>query len=166
MKKQYVNLIIVIVLIIIVISSIILYNQWPLIVGEKIIVNASLREYDDPFYGSYMIINYEFSTIINLEKIDIDDVIYVLLSEDKQGIWRYENTSKYRPLKGLFLRGKVKNINYNKTEIEYGIEQFFFEKNAKMPTKNTTVKISVAKSGRAKLEQIFFNGEPIKINYK
>ena len=50
--------------------------------------------------------------------------------------------------------------------MEYGIEQFFFERHAELPTRNITVEVSVANSGRAKLSQMLYNGEPIEIEYE
>ena len=166
MKKQFIGLIAVLVLVLVVVSSFILYNQWPLMTGKKIVLATQPVDPFDPFRGQYMTINYEISRLSDIEDFEEKDKIYVSLNEDEEGIWRYESASKSKPSRGDFIRGEVTSVYGNSVRIEYGIEQFFFERHAKLPTRNITVEVAVANSGRAKLSQMLHNGEPIEIEYE
>lgn len=165
MKKQYLSLIIVLALVLAALASFIIYNQWPFMTGNKIILATQPIDPFDPFRGQYMAINYEISRISDLEGFELRDTIYVSLKEDEQGIWRKEGVSKSRPETGEFIKGKVISIYENITWIEYGIEQFFFERGAELPRENITVEAVVSASGRAGLVQLLHNGEPLKIKY-
>ena len=50
--------------------------------------------------------------------------------------------------------------------IEYGIEQFFFERGAKFSMRNITVEVKISNSGQARISKILQNGEPLEIEYK
>jgi uncharacterized membrane-anchored protein len=165
MKKQYVGLIAVLALISIIFFSFIAYNQWPLLTGKKIVLATQPVDPFDPFMGQYMTINYEISRIDNIAGFLPEDYIYVLLKEDAAGIWRKEGFSKVKP-EGDFIRGRVSRSDSNSVWVEYGIEQFYFERNAEIPTRNITVEAKVASSGRAKLVQLLYNGKPVEIKYE
>ena len=166
MKKQYLGLIAVIIIVLVVISSFILYNQWPLMTGKKIVLATQPIDPFDPFRGQYMAINYEISRVNNVEGFEEGDTIYVSLKEDEEGIWRIKDSTKSKPDKGDFIRGDVTRVYESNVRVEYGIEQFFFERNAKLPTRNITVEVSVSNSGRAKLVRLLHNGNPIEIEYE
>ncbi len=184
MKKQNIALIVVICLVSVVILSFILYNHWPFIVGKKIVLATNSVDSFDPFRGQYMAINYEISIISGVkEKFSKGDSVFVSLKKDEQGIWRKENVSKSKPDKGDFIKGKIIDVYennmivYKKGKIidvyenniivvEYGIEQFFFERNANLPTTNITAEVAITNSGRARLIQLLHNGKPVKIEYE
>ena len=171
MKKQFIGLIAVLVLILVVVSTFILYNEWPFMTGNKLVLATLPVDPFDPFRGQYMAINYEISAVDNTVdningSFEEGDTIYVVLKEDEQGIWRRDSTSKSKPLEGDFIRGEVINVNGDSLRVEYGVEQFFFERNAKLPTTNITVEVTVANSGRAKLVQLLYNGKPEEIEYE
>jgi len=166
MRKQYIALIATLCLVLAVLLSFILYNQWPFMTGETIVLATQPVDPFDPFRGQYMTINYEISRIDNAEGFKEGDTAYVALKEDGQGIWRKESVAKSKPDKGDFIRGDVTSVNGNSIRIEYGIEQFFFERHANLPTRNITVEAMVANSGRAKLVQLLHNGKPVEIEYE
>ena len=166
MKKQYIGLIVVLAIVLIVILSFILYNQWPFMTGKKIVLATQPVDPFDPFRGQYMTINYEISRINDVEGFKESDSVFISLKKDEQGIWRKESVSKSKPDKGDFIKGEVTSVYGNTLRVEYGIEQFFFERHAELPTRNITVEAIVANSGRAKLVQLLYNGEPIKIDYE
>ena len=62
--------------------------------------------------------------------------------------------------------GEIKYLSGNNARVEYGIEQFFFERHAQLPRENITVEVRVSSSGRAKLSQMLHNGKPIEIKYE
>ena len=166
MKKQYVGLVVAMIIILAVTLSFIMYNQWPFMTGKKIVLATQPVDPFDPFRGQYMTINYEISRVEGTGEFKEGDPIYVGLKEDEQGIWRKEIISKTRPDQGDFIKGEVTSVYGSNLRIEYGIEQFFFERHAELPTRNITVEAVVANSGRAKLVQLLYNGEPIKIEYE
>ncbi len=166
MRKEYLSLIIVLNIISVLIFSIIIYNQWPYLTGKKIVLATQPVDPFDPFMGQYMVINYDISNLNVRENFDTGDTIYVMLLEDEQGIWREQEISKTRPKEGTFIKGEIKYFYGNSVSVEYGIEQYFFERNARMPTTNITIEVLVSSSGRAKISQLLHNGKPINIEYE
>ncbi len=170
MKKQIIGLIIVLILVLSVVLSFVAYNEWPLLTGRKIVLDTRPVDPFDPFRGQYMTINYEISGIsdadANVKGFEAGDSIYISLEKDEVGIWRAKSASGEKPQKGDFIKGKVTRASETNVRVEYGIEQFFFERHAKVPTENITVEVSVASSGRAKLVQLLQNGKPIEIEYE
>lgn len=168
MKKQYIGLIIVLCVILAIFAYFITYNAWPHLTGKKIILATWPVDPFDPFMGQYMTINYEISRIsdANVTGFVADDSIYVLLKEDEQGIWRRIGAQKNKPEHGDFIKGKVTSSYSGVLRIEYGIEQYYFEKGANVPTRNVTVEATVTNSGRAKIVQLYQNGKPVEIKYK
>jgi len=167
MKKQYIGLIAVLVLVLVIVLVFVLYNQWPLMTGKHIVLDTRPVDPFDPFRGQYMTIGYEISTITHSSVgFSEEDTIYVSLKEDDEGIWRSEGASKTKPALGDFIKGKVTSVSGNRVNVDYGIEQYFFERHADLPTRNITVEVSVASSGRAKLVQLLHNGEPVVPEYE
>jgi len=120
----------------------------------------------DPLRGQYIIINYEISRINASGDYQNGDTIYVLLKADDKGIWRQNGISNEKPKDSDFIKGKVTNASGNNLRIEYGIEQYFFERNASLPTRNMTVEAAISASGRAKIVRLLMDGKPIEIKYK
>lgn len=89
MKKQFIGLIAILILVLVVVSLFILYNQWPLMTGKKIVLATQPVDPFDPFRGQYMTINYEISRLSDIESFEEKDTIYVSLNEDEEVIWRY-----------------------------------------------------------------------------
>src|SRR3989344_314410 len=50
--------------------------------------------------------------------------------------------------------------------IEYGIEQYFFERGAKFSTRGITVKVKLSDAGGARIVGLLEDGKPIKIAYE
>jgi len=166
MNKQLVGLIIVFLVILSVVISFISYNEWPKLTGDKIVLATQPVDPFDPFRGQYMRINYDISRLNDITGFEEGDTIYVLLEEDEQEIWRFKDTSMSKPDRGDFIKGKVTRSSGTDVSIEYGIEQFFFERHADVPTTNITVEVSVANSGRAVFSQLLQHGKPVEIEYE
>ncbi|MFA5856189.1 MAG: GDYXXLXY domain-containing protein [Candidatus Pacearchaeota archaeon] len=166
MKKEYLGLIIVITIVLIVAITFIIYNQWPYMTGQKIVLATRPVDPFDPFQGQYMQIAYEISNIEDAKGFNEKDTIYVILKEDEKNVWRKDGISASKPSSGDYIKGIVKSTYGNNLRIEYGIEQYFFQRDAKMPTTNITIEVIVARSGRAKIVQLLHNGEPIDIQYE
>ena len=166
MKKEYLGLIIVLGIVLVALGSFVSYNQWPLLTGQKTILATQPVDPFDPLRGQYMIINYEISRINKTSNMETGDTIYIMLEEDTEGISRLKDTLSQKPTTGDFIKGTVTNIYGDTARVEYGIEQYFFERHADLPTRNITVEVKIADSGRSKIVQLLHNGEPVKIEYE
>ncbi|MBW2976756.1 GDYXXLXY domain-containing protein [Candidatus Woesearchaeota archaeon] len=165
MNKQYARVIIALTILMGGALAFALYLYWPLLTGQTIVL--ALRPVDpfDIFRGQYMTLNYEISTIPALEGVEQGDKIYVALEPDENGIWRYRESSLARPEQGIFIRGTVKSV-YSSMRVEYGIEQFFFERGASLPRMNITVEAKVDSFGRARISNLLHNGKPVEVGYQ
>ena len=163
MKNKLIGLLVILVVIVVIVTAFVLYNEWPLLTGKKIVLATQPVDPFAPFRGQYMRIGYEISRLEGVEDFESGDVIYVLLDEDEEGIWRFESASHSMPSRGDFIKGKITWVSGESVSVEYGIEQFFFEKGASVPIRNITVEVSVANSGRAGFVQLLQDGKPVDI---
>ncbi len=143
----------------------IIYLSWPLMVGKSMILATRPVDPFDLFRGQYIVINYEISNIPILQGIKEGDAVFVVLKKDKEGVWRYESASFNMPERGDFIKGTVKHISGNNLNIEYGIEQYFFERNAQFSQRNLQVEIKVDNSGYARIVQLMQDRKPLNITY-
>ena len=166
---QYKRLFMGLFLLIGVAGSFILYLSWPLLTGKTLILATRPVDPFDILRGQYIIINYEISTIPSIEGAKEKSNVYVLLKEEKSGdnkIWRYKNAFLNKPKNGDFIKGNIKSIYGDSMSIEYGTEQFFFERNAEFVTANMTVEVKVDNSGQARIVELLMNGKSLNITYK
>lgn len=162
--KEYKKLIIVSLIAVVILGVFILYLAWPLLTGTTIILDTRPIDPFDPLRGQYMTLNYEISIIPKIEKVNPGDSVFVSLKEDN-GIWRLSKASTTKPDTGVFIKGTIKSVGTD-MRVEYGIEQFFFERNADVPTRNLTVKAKVDSSGHARIVGLLENNKPVNIIYK
>src|SRR3989338_9233707 len=147
MNKEYKKLVATLGILLGIVVIFIFYLSWPLMTGKTMVLATRPIDPFDIFRGQYITINYEISSISLTEDMIEGDTVYVSLKEDQDKIWRFESVSKTRSASDMFIRGSVKNNE----RIEYGIEQYFFERNAQFPTNNLTVEVKVSKSGQARI---------------
>lgn len=145
----------------------ILYLSWPLITGKTVVLATQPIDPFEILRGQYFNINYNISTIPFIKDATIGDGVYVSLREDVDHIWKLQETSLTIPNKDkTFIKGKIKSINSNQMWIEYGIEQYFFERNAQLPTTNITVEAKISRQGQARISRLLHNGRPVEIKYQ
>ncbi len=113
----------------------------------------------------YIVINYEISTLPAIADVKEEQTVFVPLTPNEKGIWEAEEASLSKP-SGVFIRGNSKYVSGSEMTVEYGIEQFFFERNADLPTENITVEAKISSSGQARIVQLLHKGNPLKIEYK
>lgn len=166
-NKEYLRLVIVLLVLFIILGGFLLYVSIPLL-SKKSIVLATLPI--DPFdiiRGQYIVIRYEIGTIPLIKGAEINDNVYVILDEDDEGISRYKSSSLEKPSKdNLFIKGDIKSIGIDTMNVEYGIEQYFFERGAKFDAREMTVKVKLSGSGKARIVELLQDGKPIKIDYE
>ena len=165
-KTEYTRLLIAFIVLLAIIGSFITYLAWPLITGTSIVLATRPVDPFDILRGQYIIINYEINSVPVLEGIEVGEDVYIVLDEDDEGIWRYTDSSLVKPSKGVSIRGEVKSVSGGNMRLEYGIEQYFFERNAQVPTRNLQVEVKIASSGQARISQLLQDGEPIEITYR
>lgn len=142
------------------------YLGYPLLMGTPVVLKTRPVDPFDPMRGQYMIINYDVGNLPAAEGISVGDTIYTELLVDETGVGSAGKVSKERPPEGLFLRGKVISLVGDTLRIEYGIEQFFFERGAEVPTQDITVRVKVASDGASRIVELLQKGEPVKIKYR
>ena len=164
--KQYTRLIIALIVLLGIVVSFILYLSWPSLTGTTIVL--ALRPVDpfDPLRGQYIILNYDISNIPSIPEAKEGNSVYITLKEDENKIWRLQEASLTKPLQGIFIKGTIKSIYGSNMRVEYGIEQFFFERNAELPRQDLTVEVKLSNSGQARISNLLYQGKPVKIEYQ
>ncbi len=156
----------VLIFLAIIVGLFLFYTAGPIIQGKKIVLATRPIDPFDIFRGQYLQINYEINTLSNIPNIQEGSTIYVLLSPDDQGIWRYQSATTHKPTDGTFIQGVVRSSSGAGIQVEYGIEQFFFEQNARIPPGIDSVEVKVDKSGRARITHLLDNGEIVALEYQ
>ncbi|MEK6914444.1 MAG: GDYXXLXY domain-containing protein [Nanoarchaeota archaeon] len=166
-KNEYIKLIIVILILLLILGGFLLYVSFPLIGGEEIVLSTMPVDPFDIIRGQYMTIGYEINTIPLNETAKIGDTIYVILEKDENETSRYKELSFVKPNKETFIRGKITSISRQNMRVEYGIEQYFFERNARFERRIENVKVKLSEFGGARIVELLdVNKESIKIIYK
>ena len=91
---------------------------------------------------------------------------YIILKEDDSKVWRFQSASLTPPKTGDFIRGKVQSAYGGQLSLQYGIEQYFFERRAELPQGKLTVEVKVDSGGQARISQLLIEGEPAQFNYQ
>lgn len=113
-----------------------------------------------------MTINYDISSVPTVKGATAGGSVYILLEQNEQdGVWRYKDASIEKPKSGTFIRGDIKSVYGSTMRVEYGIETYFFERNASIPWENITIEVMVSSNGGARILQLLQNGEPMEITY-
>jgi uncharacterized membrane-anchored protein len=137
------------------IAIVLLILSWPLITGKTYILKTMPIDPFDILRGQYMSIRYDISTISNsgLSQEDAGKTIYIILSKNNS-IWEYSGFSFEKPLNGDFIKGKISRVSGNNAQIEYGIEQYFFERNARIDARNMRVEVKASSSGQSRISKL------------
>lgn len=145
-----------------------LYLAWPLMTGTDVVLHTQPVDPFDPFRGQYITIRYDVSTVPKIENITQGDIVYVTLEKQSNDLWNYTSLSLTAPNSGVFLKGIVDRTNtYDNTMvIQYGIEQYFFERGATFNTTNMTVHAKIASNGNARILELLHDGKPVKMEYR
>ncbi len=165
--NQYIRLIIALAAILGIAGTFILYLSGPLLTGKTIVLATRPVDPFDLFRGQYIVINYEISSVPALPGSKQGNPIYVILKEDENKIWRYQGASLTLPKDSDFIKGTINSIYGSNMQVEYGIEQFFFERDAHIETRNMRVEVKIDDTGQARIKQLLDeNLKPINITYR
>lgn len=165
-KGQYIRLILALGLIAMVVGVFILYLSWPLLTGRTIVLDTRPLDPFDPLRGQYIIINYEIGTVSAVGGLQEGDSVYITLKEDENKTARFEGAFAIKPSADLFIKGKMISNNGQNMRIEYGIEQYFFERHAQLPRANLQVKARVDANGNARIVELMQDGRPVVLQYE
>lgn len=165
-EKEFIKLGIFLTIIILILGGFIFYLSIPLLSQKSVVLATMPIDPFDPIRGQYITIRYEIGTLPSVSSAYEGDTIYISLKEDNEGIWRYESASLSKPKEGDFIKGEITSISGDTMRVKYGIEQYFFERNAKFETRDITVEVKLANNGRATITRLLKDGKPIEIEYQ
>jgi uncharacterized membrane-anchored protein len=149
-----------------IIAIFIAYMSLPFVFGKTIVLRTMPIDPFDVFRGQYLSINYEISSLPALKGADSGKAVYVQLQKNDSGLWQYTGSSLSKPASGDFLKGRITYIQGQQMNVEYGIEQYFFERNAEINTTNMSVELRVSGGGQARLVRLLHEGMPLEIIYQ
>jgi len=166
-NKEYLKLAIILGVLFLILGGFILYVSIPLL-GTKTAVLATQPV--DPFdliRGQYIIIRYEIDSIPPIDGAETGDNVYVSLMKDANGTSRYKSASLDKPSRDdLFIRGEITSIYESGMSVEYGIEQYFFERGARFETRGLEVEVKLSDNGGARIVELLQDGKPVEITYR
>ncbi len=166
-NKEYIRLAIILGVLFIILGGFLLYVSIPLLSTRTMVLATQPVDPFDLVRGQYIVIRYEIGSIPLIEGAEVGDKVYVSLTKDLNGTSRYESASLDKPSRDeLFIKGQIKSIYERDMEIEYGIEQYFFERGAMFETRGMEVKVKLSDNGGARIVELLQDGKPVKIDYK
>ncbi len=160
-KKQF---LLIIAFWLILIGGLALYKQYPLSTGEEVLLRTEPVDPRDLFRGDYVILNYEISSLdknlIKGSNVSRGDDVYVTLEkEDGYGVPTGIHTENPE---GLAIKGKVRDGNSRRVQIEYGIEDYFVPEGKGGQIEELRgrldVRIKVDRFGNAAIDALMVNG--------
>lgn len=164
-KKEYKKLGMVLIILFGVLLVFTLFLSYPLMFGETIVLKTRPVDPFDVFRGQYLTLRYDISLIPTPSGAKVGDKVYVSLKQNKD-IFEYNGASLTKPLNTIFMKGEIDSI-WNSTDVlvTYGVEQYFFEKNAEINTTDMSVEMKVASNGQARITRLMHEGKPLEIKY-
>ena len=162
--NRYKRLIITLAVLMGIAGSFILYLSYPLLTGTTVILKTQPVDPFDIFRGQYLTISYEISRVNLSENTKEGNTVYVSLKESEDKIWHADKVLLNKPESGVFIRGTAKQT-FRGLAVEYGIEQYFFERDAYVPRMDST-KVKVDSTGQARIVELLMEGKSLNITYK
>jgi len=159
------KLVIVLTVLIAILLGVTIFSSLPYFSGTTIELNTRPVDPFDPLRGQHMVIGYDIGFIELIEGVQPGQTVYTSVTPDAEGIWRFESASVKKP-SGIFLGGRVVGVWADELRVEYGIERYFFERGAMVPTENITVEVKVSPGGQARIVQLLQNRKPVTIEYR
>ena len=135
----------------------------PLWMGDEIRVMTEPVDPRSLFRGNYARLNYDFSQIpkarvSQLGDISDNEVVYVSLEPNSQGIYSFSSVSLEPPEEGVFLRGRASG-GLRGLGVNYGLEAFFVPKEKALQLEKdlrfgAIAVLMVDSSGHARIKEI------------
>jgi uncharacterized membrane-anchored protein len=132
--------------------------------GQEVLLKTIPVDPRDLFRGDYVILRYDLSTIdLNRlsggsQSLKQGNVVYVTLSVGEKYA-TVSSVSTVQPTGGLFLKGRVKQLQWNHMTVEYGIESYFVPEGKgrtieRQLGRTMDVKVAVDASGAAVIHSL------------
>lgn len=129
------GLIAVVVLQLLVLAAEYLNSVYPIWFGQEIRLKTVPVDPRSLFRGNYARLSYDISQVTLPEKKDrearMDEIIYVSLQKNADGIYEFSSASYEKPRTGIFIRGRLQDRRgffASRLRINYGIEAYFAPK--------------------------------------
>lgn len=165
-NKEYLKLAIILGVLFLILGGFLLYVSIPLLSTKTAVLATQPVDPFDLVRGQYIIIRYEIGSIPIIDGAEVGNNVYVSLMEDSNGTSRYKSASLDKPSSDdSFIRGQIKSIYGESMRVEYGIEQYFFERGARFETRGMEVEVKLSGNGGARIVELLQDGEPVKITY-
>lgn len=135
---------------------------YPIITGQEIRLKTTPVDPRSLFRGNYARLNYEISRLdapdIN-RAIRTNEVVYVKLKQDKNGLYIADGVSLEKPSEGLFILGRNESETSGSLRIRYGIEAFFAPKTKALALEKAlrnkgVAVVMLASNGKATLQNV------------
>ena len=150
-----------------ILGGFLLYVSFPLLSQRTIILDTQPVDPFDLVRGQYIIIRYQINTIPTIADASEGDNVYVALEKDVNGTSQYTSASLSKPDEGIFIAGEIQSIYNERMQVEYGIEQYFFERNARFDTRSMLVEAKLSKGGSARINRLLDrNKKPLVFTYE
>lgn len=150
-----------------VLVGMVVQSATPLWSGREIRVETLPVDPRSLFRGNYARLEYEFSslpedTLSEFLGLRVGEVIYAVLEQDEEGIYRLSDVVLEPPSKGVFLRGRL-TTEYSPLRARFGIEAFFAPKEKALQLERDlggggVALLMVTDDGRVALKDIVPNG--------
>jgi uncharacterized membrane-anchored protein len=147
------------------------FKEFTLRNGEDVLLKTRPVDPRDLFRGDYIILNYDISTLdistLNTDSQNFEENDNVFVSLNNEGNYGIPTgVHKSAPKEGLFLKGKIKNVNSNTLSIEYGIESYFVPEGKgweiqRQSGSNLEVRVAIDKLGNAVIKELLVDGNVV-----
>ena len=148
------------------------YNYYTFYLGQEILLKTAPVDPNDLFRGDYVNLRYDISTI-DLTMIGYDqpfingeDVFATLAKGEKYWfVTRVGHFSQPLQKTGVCIKGKITNSYQNRINVNWGIESYFVPegkgRDIEQDIRNVSVKVSVDRTCRALIKELYINDEPV-----
>jgi len=141
--------------------TIIVPKERTLATGEEVVLQTVPVDPRDLFRGDYVNLRYTISTVLTYADFAVGDRVYVSLA--KQGdIWDAK-AALASPPDGLYIKGRVSQVQQSALAVEYGIESYFVPEGSGYIIEqagDVKVRVAVDSSGNAVIKGLLVDGEP------
>jgi uncharacterized membrane-anchored protein len=161
MNKRY-SILIIILIWVFIISFMIMYHNYKLETGTKVLLKTQPVDPWDLFRGNYVTLSYDISRLdfsSEIHKYKPGDTVYIILKQDGK-YHRFLSVRKTIPDK-LFIKGIVQSHYSNNLRVKYGIESYFIEEKTGRYYENnmdrTDIEIVLDDNGFALINKLIVN---------
>ncbi len=156
------GLIATVVLQLFVLGMVYVNSVYPLWVGHEIRLKVVPVDPRSLFRGNYARLRYEISRVgfTGAGRLRKGEIVYIKLKKGNDGMYHYEALSTSKPDAGVFIRGRIRNIESpGAVSVKYGIEAFFASRKKALALETRLAKgaiaiVKVADNGKAALLKV------------